>query len=390
MINNNAFIFGSILVSLCFALIIGRFILTLSQKNTEEHFVKRLGCVDGVRGYLALFVCIHHFVIYYWDTSSWGQLPKSVIHNMGQTGVAIFFMITGFLFFHRILINRDIDWRRFFISRIFRIYPLYVFSVLIMVFIAIQVKGYNFDASIISWLESLFKWTVFVGDEINGFNASSVNLGVQWTLKYEWLFYLILPILSFAIISSRLLTWVFVFLVIILAIYPMDLLLYTGFYMLFLVGGIAAYLSLRGFNAGSSELLNGYWVALLGVSALLVQITSFHSAYGFIQTLLLAVFFIPLALGNDYFGLLKIKASVFLGKISYSIYLLHGVIFYIFYSQLFPRLLDEIFPASFTIYLSISIFLVICISWATYSVIEAPSQEYGRRLQRSLAIGWRC
>ncbi len=81
-------------------------------------FIRRLGSarlpasrfvtIDGLRGYLAFFVFLHHSSIwYYYLKDGLWQLPPSRLYaHFGQTSVALFFMVTGFLFAHKLLHSR--------------------------------------------------------------------------------------------------------------------------------------------------------------------------------------------------------------------------------------------------------------------------------------------
>ena len=61
----------------------------------------RYRSLDGLRGYLALFVVIHHAAIWHGfaRTDVWHGPPSHLYNQLGQGSVATFFMITGFLFF---------------------------------------------------------------------------------------------------------------------------------------------------------------------------------------------------------------------------------------------------------------------------------------------------
>ncbi|MFC6337438.1 acyltransferase family protein [Pseudomonas karstica] len=60
----------------------------------------RFVTIDGLRGYLAFFVFLHHSCIWYYYLQSgvWALPPSRLFVHFGQMGVALFFMITGFLF----------------------------------------------------------------------------------------------------------------------------------------------------------------------------------------------------------------------------------------------------------------------------------------------------
>lgn len=342
----------------------------------------RFGCIDGVRGFLALFVCIHHFFIYYWGDITASTFSKNVVHNMGQAGVAVFFMITGFLFFHRILGGRAMKWPEFYVSRVFRIVPLYLFSVIAIVLFSLWGNNWEVVGGLAQWLLDMGRWLVYIGGDINGYAATNINLGVQWTLKYEWVFYLALPGLAWIVAKGGLPTGLLSVVVILLAIWPQDIVLYTGFYVLFLVGAITAQLALSGFLTGPWIFGNG--VAAVAILALLAELTLFHSAYGVLQTVLLAVFFIPLALGNDFFGVLAWRSAEFLGKISFSIYLLHGVVFFLLFKVFFKSILENLDNVYAPVYLSVAVVVVVLVSWLSYKTIEEPFQMMGRQIRTQL------
>ena len=88
---------------------------------------KRIGCIDGLRGYLALLVLMHHFDLWIAFTRVapvWGNSSSQLFENFGPGGVALFFMTTGLVFYPRIERGfQRIDWRATYLSRIFRILP---------------------------------------------------------------------------------------------------------------------------------------------------------------------------------------------------------------------------------------------------------------------------
>ena len=68
----------------------------------------RFLAIDGLRGYLAFFVFLHHAMIwfFYLKTNKWEVPPSNLYTHFGQAGVAFFFMITGFLFFLKSLMEK--------------------------------------------------------------------------------------------------------------------------------------------------------------------------------------------------------------------------------------------------------------------------------------------
>lgn len=92
--------------------------------------------IDGLRGYLAFFVFLHHSCVWYFYIRSavWKAPPSNLYNNFGQSSVAFFFMITGFLFFTKIVNDRanGVDWVKLYISRVLRLFPLYFFAMILL------------------------------------------------------------------------------------------------------------------------------------------------------------------------------------------------------------------------------------------------------------------
>ena len=118
---------------------------------------------------------------------------------------------------------------------------------------------------------------------------------------------------------------------------------------------------------------------IFGVAAVIAMLASvFYSETltGF-HIFLMSAFFIPIALGNTLFGLLKMKASVYLGEISYSIYLVHGLILYVLFS-LFNIGIGELSMLNALMYMPVLTLLVIITSTITFLMIERPFMQYSR------------
>lgn len=101
----------------------------LARSLPAEAAPSRFVTIDGLRGFLAFFVFLHHGAIWhgYLRTGLW-QLPASPLFtHFGQASVALFFMITSFLFWTRLLTSAPgrIDWLQLYSSRVLRLVPLY-------------------------------------------------------------------------------------------------------------------------------------------------------------------------------------------------------------------------------------------------------------------------
>ena len=85
--------------------------------------------LDGLRGWLAVAVFVHHTVItwFFLQGRGWALPPSRFYGQLGQVGVALFFMVTAFLFWGKVIDRRGaLDWRGFLVGRLWRLYPAYL------------------------------------------------------------------------------------------------------------------------------------------------------------------------------------------------------------------------------------------------------------------------
>lgn len=151
-----------------------------------------LPALDGLRLLAFLLVFIHHLP----EFESFALLKK--IHTYGWFGVELFFSISAFLFFYLFksehALTGQIDIKRFYIRRLLRIYPLMVgFPVLMMVLYSGGFSSEHFlrflglalfSDNIITWFKS--------------YNPIPFS-NQLWTLSAEFQIYLIIP---FAFIAA--------------------------------------------------------------------------------------------------------------------------------------------------------------------------------------------
>jgi peptidoglycan/LPS O-acetylase OafA/YrhL len=160
--------------------------------------------IDGIRGFLAFFVFLHHSYIWsiFIKTDEWKEPTSNLFNQFGQTSVALFFMITAFLFITKLISakNNTINWKKYITSRFFRIFPAYFFSIIVVFLIVAILSNFQSNDSILSNLKNSIGWLFFTiggpSDINNVKNTYLIDAGVTWSLPYEWLFYLILPLIA--------------------------------------------------------------------------------------------------------------------------------------------------------------------------------------------------
>jgi len=357
-------------------------------KYKTNYTTTRYQTIDGLRGFLALAVFVHHSNIWYQylHVGNW-EAPKSNLYNQfGLTSVSLFFMITSFLFITKLINSneKDFNWRYFFMSRILRLAPVYYFSVIIIFLCVMEISNWHLKVDTINFIKSIFNWGTFQITEysvkstsINNYDSARlIAAGVVWSLPFEWLFYFSLPLISFFILKRK----PSIFYLLISLIFVFGFYIYHGIEMqhvLSFAGGAIApflkkYTSLKTENALSSIL----------VLICLFMIAQFYTDDAILPKVLISVVFTIIAMGNTMFGVLKNSTLKFLGDICYSTYLLHGIV--LFMVMNFILGIDKIKSFTANEYCMVIFLitpLIVVISFVTFKFIEKPFMDISQRIK---------
>ncbi|PLQ01521.1 acyltransferase family protein [Cupriavidus pauculus] len=349
---------------------------------------KRYVTVDGLRGFLALSVVLHHALIsrQFLEIGKWDLPPSAFYSILGQAGVALFFMITAFLFWGRLLDQGSrIDWFGLYCNRFFRIAPLYWVVVALMLLIVgiktdfqLAVKAGDLTSQIAKWL---LPGVLQELPAINGYaDTRTVTAGVTWTLYYEWMFYFSLPFLAMAAVRR---SWSGFLPACFWLIMVMPAVLSDKFYRdlvaMFAFGMIAASLVRRKPGFVGDSALKSVVALLLLAYPLVARSTVFEWK----SIVPLGLFFILVSSGASLFGLLKSRSAIRLGTISYGIYLLQGIVITVIHA---PGALGDYAqqgPGQFW-WSAVAIMLTLaCVAAASYHFVERPCIRFGKRLAAS-------
>ena len=356
--------------------------------------VRRISTLDGLRGVLALGVVIAHASLYRMLAADGrvSDLALTLFFRVGEAGVALFFMITGTLFWSMLLREHGRpDWLGLFIGRIFRIGPLYLVAVLVL-FAAVLVEDRFHPRD--AWpvvAHHAADWMALGAHEpvdLDGTGRSFLLLGVAWTLRYEWRFYAaLLPLALLARFRLAHLPLVALALAAVLAVAAAS-------------GGggiepgvsIALALFLSGMCAGSMLRLVRLDVIPKAVrSALALVLIAFAlacpSIYAALPVACLAAAFLLIASGADLGGLLTSRPARRAGDVSYGIYLLHLFVLGAVVHVAILRHLLLSGTAGFWITTLGVAMVATMLATVAHVAIERPGIALGRRVRRNMREG---
>jgi peptidoglycan/LPS O-acetylase OafA/YrhL len=380
----------------------------------------RLAWLDALRGFGAIAVLLEHMLPWLLPA-----LPRQYLFNLGMYGVLVFFLVSGYII--PVSLEGRGDVRAFWISRLFRLYPVYLLVtafVLVMAFWMPVREQVPRDLSAVSAHATMLLDVVHIGGLAD----------TMWTLSYEMVFYLVVTALFIGGLHRRSGTFAIGFgavavvagLVLsapllkgpwpanatgvlflagmvclvsgrfrtvaayVLAAMAMVLLLFAGF-VPWLGAAILAVMfvgtAIRRWEQGTG----GLWpVAVATVLVALSPVWSIQAGWWWVQP---GAWFITIALaGGTFAGAMALRhrslprVLVWLGLISYSVYLLHHPLLRLTYAvvgdvRVMQPVVQVMLSAGF-------VTLVLSLSWLTYRYVELPMQRLGKRVaQLGLSAG---
>jgi peptidoglycan/LPS O-acetylase OafA/YrhL len=342
----------------------------------------RLKSLDGLRGYLALAVAMHHGVITYGyvTTGKWTAPPSAFFNQLGQASVGLFFIITAYLFWGKVLRSEGaIDFPRLLIGRTFRIGPVFLVIVITLMSFALISSGFVAqvpgDVLAGQFLQNLALGILPVSS-FNGVSIGHQLASVTWTLVYEWEFYFFLPVLA-ALAWRRDLTLPIIVGLVALASFLSAITQGQGLTLItfFLIGVLCATFESRGFKPEIPS-----WLSSMIAIALLAATYGFFpgSLYGPLPALLLGASFFLILCGADLFGLLRLKGSRRLGAVSYDLYLCHGAVLATAFAISPVRETALLSPIAYWLVLSAILLVAISVALVLHVTVERPGIALGR------------
>lgn len=336
---------------------------------------KRIEELDALRGIAALLVLLFHFTM--------GRPEANLGFKMGTTGVDLFFIISGFVIF--MSISKIANSKDFIINRISRLYPTYwaavTFSFLLIVFISVIRIGNFSEIHFRTYVGNMtmFQFYLLIPDIEQPY----------WTMIVEMLFYIsILFLFHFKLLKYiNIIGLTFTILPVILTQLFFDILLVQQiiywipllqFIPLFFAGTIFYKI-----YSSKTKLVKQY--AML-VSCLTCQILLFNysgrSKDYIIQTEYAAMLFIFFGLFilfvNGKMVFMVSKATLFFGKISFPLYLIHQ---FISIKIIIPFLTDKLHINFWIASIAVALPVVVLLATGITYFVEIPM---GKSMKKKL------
>jgi len=368
----------------------------ISTTNAAPH--ERFLYIDFLRALAAMLVIYQH-------TVEFAMMPQAGISfdatesalasfftkqfGVGEIGVCIFLMVSGFVVPFSLSTYRTEPVKTFVIHRIFRLYPAYWLSAILGIVFVYWRFGASQGGKDMDWSLFVVNLTMFQAF----FDVDNI-MGSYWTLSLELFFYLsCIYLFSFSKLNS-----LKSILMIMLLVMLLPRLAQRFAHVSAYTANVLAYLRYTGYMFFG--LLYREWLldknGTRGAKALLVLLlTYFQFVEREIVTLDLIYLKSPVTqlIAIIIFVLMTSafrvngKLGSFLGKISYSIYLFHPAIFYPLYFYFWLSLSPE-WQAHPHLFFILSSLLTIPISYCIYRWLEQPCIAMGKKITSRRHQAW--
>ncbi|MBB5645638.1 acyltransferase family protein [Pedobacter cryoconitis] len=288
---------------------------------------KKFNGIDGLRAVSIIIVFVGHFNVHYSHIDWLGTLLER-----GGLGVNFFFVISGFLITTLLLkenaVNGQINIKKFYIRRSLRIFPvayLYlIFVFLLNYFLHLQIPTSFFLLAAL--YVSNTTYLMYQKDTV----GNSVLLGHYWSLSTEEQFYLLYPFL-FKYCRKYLVVIILTVLAGInfITFWTSHVYFFTAFHGI-LIGALFSFLCFR--LQLKKRTLSYASVYQAVIIVLIFGINYLNLKYGALLICTLFAFFLIILLVNNsvnfFYRFLNNRLMVFIGILSYSIYIWQQIFIY--------------------------------------------------------------
>lgn len=306
--------------------------------------MSRLKELDVLRGFAALNVVLFHYTTKF--RQNFGHdYPAKYDWDYGKYGVQLFFMISGFVIF--LSLKRKMQVSTFARKRFMRLYPTYWICLCLTFVIVWMAADPKIETQ--SFQVFLFNLTMIQGM----FNVESID-GAYWSLIPELLFYVFMAVLCQFRLLSRMravaVVWLGLMVLNILYPLPFGAYLMNLQYGMFFLAGILFYRIM---------IERGDWHEHLLIGVCLMAAVMQNPSVTWLYMFLFLLFYLLV------YGKLSPfvrQPFLFLGYISYPLYLLHQYIGFVLMRKL--NIPDEI------VVILIAVICMVAMAWLVTRLVE--------------------
>jgi peptidoglycan/LPS O-acetylase OafA/YrhL len=364
----------------------------------------RFSQLDSLRGLAALTVVLSHFSLVIPNSEMVTKLKYTPLHIFwgGHEAVIMFFLLSGFVLSIPYFENKQSSYLSFLIKRLCRIYIPYLFSIIIGYVCVVNFSHYGVDG-LSAWVNGAWNSTIdfklllnhvlFIGD----YNNTAMN-PVIWSLVHEMRVSIIFPVLMILVLKLNWKTNVLICLVMTFVYYALAYITTNYFgqinmYNISFISSIhyASFFILGALLAKNRVVITEIVSKLNRINKIIMFVFAVFS-YTYTWWAFPDIHLIHLTIINDWFigigslifivlslssstvnSILMLKPIQSLGKISYSLYLLHAIVLLSFVNILYGII--PLWSILVLVFVS-SLFIAIL----SYYFIEINSIKLGKSL----------
>jgi peptidoglycan/LPS O-acetylase OafA/YrhL len=328
-----------------------------------------------LRFFAALAVVFFHYAFRGYAADGYSAMPYPLLSGIakyGYLGVDLFFLISGYVIF---MTASSGDVKRFFISRVARLYPAFWFCCTLTFLAVLAFGGQRFSASLGQYLVNMTMLSDFV-------NVPLID-GAYWSLFIEIKFYaMVLFVLYFKQLHrSELLLALWLLVTVVLDAFPayqVQSLLITHYAPYFVAGAMFFLISSKGIS--TMRVATIATALAIAIRHALSLIPKFEQHYqtaldGNVIAISICLFFTLMFLvSTRRTGMVGKIDWTIVGSLTYPLYLLHENIGFIIINLAYPRLNQHI-----VLWGTLGLMLV-----AAYGINVLIEQRYAGRLKDHL------
>jgi peptidoglycan/LPS O-acetylase OafA/YrhL len=372
--------------------------------------LKKLAYLEGLRGVAALIVVFHHLVLLFYPVLNYGEennsiskyisiSPLNIFYN-GDFAVCLFFVLSGYVLSYKyIFSNHPKILVGYAVKRYFRLMPLIAVSV-IFAFILVKLNLINTsvlnsitgsgdwltdlfkcDTSFITLIKNIFYGVLFLGD--NQYNP------VVWSMKVEFVGSMLL--FTFLLLNHKIKAkWILFIIAFALAFYFKQY-----YYIAFLLGYGLCYLNKNKLLEVRSTILK---LILLVIAVMLSSFPAawqyWHSSiysfmhfnaidlYSFYHVVGSALLLFLIIGHQPSINFFSIKPVLFLGKISFPMYLFHLILLVLITNPLFLVFLPYLgYHFSFLLSVVLTLPIIFIVSHLANRFVDQPALRFANKIE---------